>query len=530
MFLIMSGAYVDNELQSEFGKIPPSFLPLGNRRLFHYQIKLAPKNATVYLSIPKSYKISKTDENWLTENNVNLIRSPDGLSLGASLAASLNLSEHSLATPLHVLFGDTLFEKLPSGENIIGVSTTESNYNWATISSDNHSWLKTNGTVDGAEVKNVVSGYFKFSLPRQLLRYLTESKWSFSEGLNRYHKNVSLVSSHLPDWLDFGHINTYYRSKAHFTTQRSFNELKITPDYIEKSSIKNSKIAAEANWFETLPFSLRGFIPQYLGASNADGKISYQLEYLHQTALNELFVFSDLPVHVWVKILSACTKFLKKCKLESAPTNFKYNDLSELFVKKTESRIDEYCLQKSLKMSDTWNVNGHFVSLQKMLNDSKKHLPSNIDKLWGMSVLHGDFCFSNILYDFRSNSIKTIDPRGTTPSGEITIYGDVRYDIAKLSHSILGMYDWIIAGYYSVDVKDYVISFKLEISHKHYEIQQRFIELIREEFGISAVSLMAMQIQLFLSMLPLHRDDENRQNALFANAFRLYEVMKRLEK
>ena len=33
MFLIMSAAYVGQDLQSEFGKIPPSFLPLGNKTL-----------------------------------------------------------------------------------------------------------------------------------------------------------------------------------------------------------------------------------------------------------------------------------------------------------------------------------------------------------------------------------------------------------------------------------------------------------------------------------------------------------------
>ncbi len=43
MFLIMSGAYVGQELESEFGRIPPSFLPLGNRPLFQHQVALAPQ-------------------------------------------------------------------------------------------------------------------------------------------------------------------------------------------------------------------------------------------------------------------------------------------------------------------------------------------------------------------------------------------------------------------------------------------------------------------------------------------------------
>jgi len=34
-------------------------------------------------------------------------------------------------------------------------------------------------------------------------------------------------------------------------------------------------------------------------------------------------------------------------------------------------------------------------------------------------------------------------------------------------------------------------------------------------------------IHLFLSMLPLHNDDRNRQYALLANAFRLYNELQR---
>ena len=53
MFLIMSGAYVGQELESEFGHIPPSFLPLSNRRLFQHQVDLAPEGVEVYLSVLK---------------------------------------------------------------------------------------------------------------------------------------------------------------------------------------------------------------------------------------------------------------------------------------------------------------------------------------------------------------------------------------------------------------------------------------------------------------------------------------------
>lgn len=43
------------------------------------------------------------------------------------------------------------------------------------------------------------------------------------------------------------------------------------------------------------------------------------------------------------------------------------------------------------------------------------------------------------------------------------------------------------------------------------------------EFGVSESQLYAMQIQLFLSMLPLHNDRPDRQLGFIGNAYRLYD-------
>ena len=276
----MSGAYVGQELESEFGKIPPSFLPLGNRRLFQHQLALAPEGVELLLSIPESFQISSIDKAWLDNHNVNVLAIPDGLSLGASLVAALNISGHGLSKPLHVLYGDTLYRKLPVGDDLASISHAKDSYNWAVLTDDSAHWLKDSNTQTTNDSQRIIDGYFKFSNPRELIKNITQSEWNFIEGLNRYHSSVGLTPVESDNWLDFGHVNTYYRSKAQFTTQRAFNELTINAKWIEKSSSKDSKIAAEANWFSELPAELRGNIPQYLGANHKDGKTSYRLEYL----------------------------------------------------------------------------------------------------------------------------------------------------------------------------------------------------------------------------------------------------------
>lgn len=520
----MSGAYVGQELQTEFGRIPPSFLPLGNKRLFQHQIKLASSESKLYLTVPESYKISNIDFELLSDNNVVIIALPENLSLGQSLVAALNLSEHDFEEPLEVLFGDTLFKELPVGENFASLSTVENNYHWAVTNESTAEWVHNNGgEFPSNETENkVLNGYFKFSNPRHLLRCLAKSNWDFLQALNSYRANTNFRGMLSESWLDFGHVNTYYSSKANFTTQRSFNDLKINSSWVEKSSSKDIKIAAEANWFDTLPYSLRGYTPQFLGSTKNNGKVSYKLEYLHFTALNELYVFSELPSQIWKRILTECVAFLKACQQEVSPSNSPTNTLDDLFGKKTNQRLADFCNARGYKTTEKWYYDGITASLDDLIELSKENLPPENHS---NSILHGDFCFSNILYDFRSNKIKAIDPRGLNAAGEMTIYGDIYYDIAKLSHSIIGLYDWIIAGYFKVALDGLNIHLEIDTPPRQTDVQKYFLELVYEEFSLTLENIIAMQIQLFLSMLPLHSDNRKRQDALFANAFRLHKKL-----
>ena len=66
-------------------------------------------------------------------------------------------------------------------------------------------------------------------------------------------------------------------------------------------------------------------------------------------------------------------------------------------------------------------------------------------------IVHGDLCLSNILYDLRSRICKLLDPRGSF--GAAGIYGDPRYDVAKLYHSIYGLYDFITNDLFHVSIE-----------------------------------------------------------------------------
>lgn len=519
MILIMSSALIESELQSEFGPIPPAFLPVGNKRLFEQQVASLPKNEDVVLTLSEDYKLEQHDQNRLASLGVEVLRLPSGLSLGEAVLYSINLLALS-EEGLKLLHGDTLFSELPNGLDVVSLSEVADAYDWA-VYQDESTTLLGSFNPDQEDISTwVASGYFAFSKPRELSRALTESRCGFIDAVNIYHQRVGLIPVKIDKWLDFGHVHTYYRSKSNMTTQRAFNQMVITSRTVTKKSYKSEKMIAEANWFKKLPPEIKNFTPQLLDVLDADDGVGYQIEYLHLTTLNELFTFGELPSFVWRRILLACLDFIDSCSEYFAPKDISVAKMSSLFGIKTEQRLQDYALQTELNLDTPWIFNGQLLpGLRQILSKVDNYLPNaNVVATW----YHGDFCFSNILYDFRTGSVKVIDPRGITPDGEISPYGDIQYDIAKLSHSVIGRYDVIIAGYFNLVWQPYNVEFALSKSNRMDSVETYFTRLIEHRYGLREANLLAMQVHLFLSMLPLHSDNSKRQQALLANALRLF--------
>lgn len=511
MILITSAAYVGPEFQAEFGKLPPAFLPVGNKRLFKFQIAAlnnAYANEKIWLSIPESYLLSYQDNYSLREANVSIISVPDGLTLADSILFCLNVIETS-DKKIRILHGDTYLPKIPEGDDILALASTQDYYNWEVESSDINS-------------ESVWCGYFSFSNSRELIKNLTICRGSFVKAVRMYSEIIPLTKAQSEQWYDLGHINTFYKTRAKITTQRSFNELTITDTHVYKSGTPGFKIAAEGNWFAHLPLSLRGFIPQLMGQGIKEDRPYYVLEFLYLAPLNELLVNGNNPVFFWRKVFKHLSSWLQACNKnhDEGQTPNIVNSRQVLFRDKTVKRLTEFCCSMNYDMTDCVTVNGiRSPSIQTVMEEcirlalSKPSIPG---------ILHGDLCFSNIMYDSRADAIKLIDPRAIDPNNNFTMYGDIAYDIAKLNHSVLGLYDHIIAGAYQLNHKD-TLSFDLEIfaEQRIIHIQEAYLQdpLVAE---LSPLEYMPLTILLFLSMLPLHADNKPRQLALFANAFLLY--------
>jgi hypothetical protein len=520
MIIITSASYINQEFSSEFGLIPPAFLPVGNKRLYNYQVASLPAGERRILTVPEAFSVSPHDQARLDELEIEVLHIPPNLSLGESVVCAINLSGNPLDAPLRILHGDTLIEDLPGDLlDVITLSEVDGAYNWATWHDADDELLTQLEDSPMVGRVRIANGYFAFSDCGLLVRSVIRSAGNFIQGVNAYSRECPLAPADVEKWLDFGHGHTFYRSKARMTTQRAFNNLQIGPRVVSKSSRDAQKMQAEYHWFSSLPDDLRIFTPQLIRSIKGPD-IGYEIQYLYLASLNELHVFGQLPRFVWRTIFQGCFAFLEACRLHQ-PADPISSDPSILFYDKTRERLALYHEATGIDLDQPWSINGIATpSLNEIIARTAEMIPRAADEM--LCVVHGDFCFSNILYDFRAQAIKVIDPRGRMPDGTVSLFGDQRYDLAKLAHSVCGLYDFIVAGYYTVEADGQALKLELPGGESIVELQALFLAMVEEYFSIEKHELYAMQVHLFLSMIPMHADDPGRQKAFLANALRLY--------
>lgn len=517
MIIINSAAYVIPEFRSEFGKIPPCLLPIGNRKLVEYQVPLLRKAYAerIIVSLPHGYELSIDEVEIFSDLAVEIAYVPDHFSLSEALLFVLNTVglQNENHEPLRLMHGDTLMDDLPQGVDLIAVSVTEDDYNWESEGVNSNHPL-------------VWCGYFSFSSQSEFVRSLALAQGSFVQAVRIYSERIKLNFKELSGWHDLGHVNTYFVSRSQITTQRVFNSLRIQNGAVWKSGTQQKKIQAESEWFGNLPAKLKRYTPQLIdaGTDASTNAPFYVIEYLPFSPLNEVFVHGRNPDFYWSRIFKLMVNFLGDARscvaTDSTTLEAIKSDAFDLYENKTYTRLEEYSSIASVNMSESNRYGG--VVLPSLFEIAEDCIRRTLLLPIVPSVLHGDLCFSNMLFDSRSVSIKVIDPRGINQQQELTIFGDQKYDLAKACHSVVGLYDFIISGRYQIERDESgEKSIRFRADDRLLNIQKLFMEV---DFipGVKVSEIMPLTVLLFLSMLPLHSDRPDRQEAMLVNALRLY--------
>lgn len=214
---------------------------------------------------------------------------------------------------------------------------------------------------------------------------------------------------------------------------------------------------------------------------------------------------------------------MRRFKCESATETHFIASMHSMYETKTLQRIAEYeSLDAFSDFRKTLRYDGRALL---SLPEVRKVLHTVLEKAGiydkpDFSIIHGDLCLSNILYDRRNGIVRLIDPRGRF--GEFDIYGDYRYDRCKLSHSLCGDYDFLVNGLFDMQTRNGEVTLTPHINDYQKQVKGLYAESRRSSSGQEELKVRLLESLLFLSMVPLHKDRPKSQRAFVVRGLELF--------
>lgn len=320
-----------------------------------------------------------------------------------------------------------------------------------------------------------------------------------------------------------GHQEHYAQAQTPVAA-RAFNTIEIDRErgLLTKRSKNRNKLIHEIQWYLKLPDALQYMMPRIYRYS-LDWNAPYvTMEYYGYATLHEMLVYGDMNEDQWRKIFSRLLFILQDMGRFQAtgPDSDRMKALQEMYVDKTISRLSSL---RGDEHFGTFFANDVYINGERYpsLDKCVQLLPELLQRRLlinppAFCIIHGDLCFSNILVESDLGFLRVIDPRGSF--GSYDIYGDPRYELAKLMHSMEGQYDHITEDMFSVEVNGNTITYSRARSAS--EVYQIFQEVFHSQLTDYA-NLQLIESLLFLSMIPLHSDHLGRQYAMLATGLQL---------
>ncbi len=301
---------------------------------------------------------------------------------------------------------------------------------------------------------------------------------------------------------------------------RFFNSVSGDEYVVKKTSDNKEKIKREYEFYGLLPDEMKPWFVQPYDYREDEKTASYSMKRYHMTDLALRWVHGAIDMAEFDKLMEILFYFLKhRAVREIADTEYAERR-DRLYLTKVRDRITDLKKHPDYEKVNALSRCGNREYIDILLERYEELYSRQCSrmKFESISVVgHGDLCFSNMLFDKNTELLMLIDPKGALNEAEI--WTDPYYDIAKLSHSICGMYDLFNNGLYSLDIDD-DLKPRLEIDFDNREYEKRFEACLTENgFDVRAVRI--FEVSLFLSMLPLHMDYPKKVFGFMKNAERI---------
>ena len=348
---------------------------------------------------------------------------------------------------------------------------------------------------------------------------------SFYYALELYSKKHPMQAVLTNNWFDIGHEDKYYNSKLEVRA-REFNHITIDKNrgILKKTSDDKDKFIGEIKWYLKLPADVEYVRPRIFNYSTSYVNPYVSMEYYAYHTVHELFLYGDLTLQQWIDIFNrirfVCDDF-KRYTVQDANIR---PALEEMYLTKTLQRFGK--MKKDERFITFFEspivVNGvRYLPLNEIIIALEKAIPEMLYDVDSFNIIHGDLCFANIMVDSNFSFIKVIDPRGKF--GTYDIYGDFRYELAKLFHSVDGKYDFIIKDLFDLDYNSEAtcINYRIQDRKRDFSMYKVFLETFSAEVGEDLKKIELIEALLFLSMIPLHGESIRHQMVMLGTGLEI---------
>lgn len=312
--------------------------------------------------------------------------------------------------------------------------------------------------IEESSCEHGVAGFFLFTDKSKLVNVPVSGelvRWMQQEGMK--YKEISLAGTK-----EFGLLEEY--RKLVTEKCRPFNRITINGDELIKEAVdqQGEKLAErECAWYEKARQTESDILPKIYGMH------PLRMEYIKGRNIYECDLSYDEKKLILQKLVSALDKLHHAGQV--SPDSF---SMMEAYYNKTMDRLSKiedlvpFAREKSITINGKKcrNIYYHKRELEKKLAQlACDHF----------CFIHGDCTFSNLMLREDGTPV-LIDPRGYF--GHTELYGDVRYDWAKLYYSIVGNYDRFNLKDFRLEITEQEV--RLDISSNHWEdMEKDFFEL-----------------------------------------------------
>ncbi len=540
ILLLPSTIYVSDELKFELGYIPTAMIPLHGKPVLEHILEKYEKKDGIEKFISCNQGKEKII-NYIKNRSLNCepIEISSSNSLGSSIYNAMKfLKDYLKDSYFFINFADTISEvgEVDYEKNLIMYSIVNDPFRWTSFETKNGkiTSIIEKYTVISESPKKIFIGVFGFTDPLKFMSTLKKEINNkekrreidpFYSALLNFIKEEPYILKFSKNWIDVGHLDTYYSAKKDFINARVFNYIFVNKktNILTKKSKNKKKLIDEINWYIKLPKNLQHIVPRIYDYSLDEIDPYIMMEYIGYPFLSDVFLYGSYTLGTWDTIFNSLFTLINEMRKYIFNIDKKNltKTLEEIYYNKTVKRLKKLKSDKNFEFlfNDEVNINEkNYSSLNHVIEELQaKLLKSDIYNLDKLSIIHGDLCFPNIFFDVRNNIIKLIDPRGRF--GGYDIYGDYRYDLAKLRHSVCGYYDFIINDQFKleIDKKNKMINYILFLEEKHKKITEHFEKKVIQKYGRKInEQIKLIESVLFLSMIPLHSDNITRQYCMAA--------------